>query len=150
MNGSVNILKYMKNSELNKIEESEETHSQYREKLLNMNFYAFFTFLSFIRHVATTEYVPKLELDWTILKDSCNELREMLNEEGLTSWTSTERIEQYYITKNMSDVMFTEPWLTFDDYFIDGCEQLSWSFDDLLKCKETMKFDENGELIWGD
>ena len=78
------------------------------------------------------------------------ELRELLNEEGVTSWTSTERIEEYYRAKNMSDVLFTEPWITFDDYFLDGCEELSWSFDDLLKSKETMKFDEKGELIWGD
>ena len=150
MNGSVNILKYMKDSDTNKIPWTEETHAQYRAKLLNMNMYAFFTFLSFIRHVATTDYVPKLELDWTILRDSCNELRELLNEEGVTSWTSTERIEEYYRAKNMSDVLFTEPWMTFDDYFLDGCEELSWSFDDLLKSKETMKFDEKGELIWGD
>ena len=150
MDGSVNILKYMKDTELNHIEWTDDVERQYREKLINMTMYSYFTFLSFIRHVATTDYVPALEQDWYILRDACNELRRLLNDGYFGTYSYTEKIEEYYRVKNLSDVLFTEPWIAFDEYVLYGCEELSWDFRELIACKNTMKFNEEGVRLWVD
>ena len=46
MDGSVNILKYMKDTKNNRIPWTEEVERQYRQKLLNMTMYSYFTFQS--------------------------------------------------------------------------------------------------------
>lgn len=149
MDGSVNILKYMKDTSVNNIPWTDDMERQYHEKLINMTMYSYFTFLSFVRHVAETDYVPKLEQDWYILRDACNKLREMIQEDGrFEKYSCTEKIENYFVVKNNTDVLFTEPWVDFDDYITKGCEELTWDFDTLLKCKETMKFSEDGDRIW--
>ena len=148
MNGSVNILKYMKNSKINNVAWNDETAEDCRRRLLNMTIYSFFNLLSYIRHVATTDYVPKLKFDWEILRDSCNELREMLKPVYDTDYTYTEKIEEYYIVHHFSDAEFTEPWISLDDYVLNSCEELSWSFEELLKVKENYKFDQEGRRIW--
>lgn len=147
MNGSVNILRYIKEGG-HGIKWSEDVANQYKYMLLNMTMYSYFTLLSFIRHVAATEYVPKLEQDWYLLRDSCNYLRNHLKEFPFSHFLYTEWMEQYYIVKNNSDVMFTEPWISFDRYILDGCEELSYTFNDLLICKNTMRFDRRGVRIW--
>lgn len=149
MDGSVNILKYIKNTKVNHIPWSEDIERQYRDKLINMTMYSYFTFLSFIRHVATTDYVPKSKDDWYILRNACNELRNMIKENGyFESYSYTEKIENYFIVKNNTDVQFTEPWVDFDTYVLDGIEELEWDFDTLLQSKETMKFSEDGVRLW--
>lgn len=148
MNGSVNILKYMRDENICNVKRSKKTEKMYRDNVFNMTMYSYFTFLSFIRHVAETDYVPKLEKDWYLLRDSCNELRKILRDSFFEELTYTEKIEQYYVVKNCSDVLFTEPWYTFDDYVVNGCEEFHFSFLDLLNCKKTMKFSENGVRLW--
>lgn len=145
MNGSVNVLDFMKDMELNKIEWNEEIEAQYRHDILNMTIYSYFTFLSFIRHVASTDYIPALQQDWYLLRDSCNTLREKCLE-YYQSYTYTEKINEYYEVNHHTDVQFTEPWIDFDSYIVDGCEELRWTFDELLKCKDTYKFNEWGVL----
>ena len=140
----------MKDTELNHIEWTDDVERQYREKLINMTMYSYFTFLSFIRHVATTDYVPALEQDWYILRDACNELRRLLNDGYFGTYSYTEKIEEYYRVKNLSDVLFTEPWIAFDEYVLYGCEELSWDFRELIACKNTMKFNEEGVRLWVD
>ena len=147
MDGSVNILKYMKDTESNNIPWTTQVAEQYRTRLINMTMYSYFTFLSFIRHVAETDYVPKLQQDWYLLRDACNELRNMLKER-FSEYSYTEKIENYFIVKNNTDVMFTEPWIEFDEYITNGCEELTWDFETLLKSKETMKFSEKGVRVW--
>lgn len=148
MNGSVNILKYIKDTDLNKVEWTDKVEQRYRGMVLNMTMYSYFTLLSFIRHVSETDYIPKLEMDWYLLRDSCNELREKLRDEYYSTYTYTEKIEEYYVVKNHTDVQFTEPWVTFDDYILNGCEELTWDFNKLISCKETMKFSKEGIRIW--
>ena len=148
MNGSVNILKYIKKGN-HGIVWSEDVSSQYKYMLLNMTMYSYFTLLSFVRHVAETEYIPKLEQDWYLLRDSCSYLRHHLKEFPFSDFLYTEWMEQYYIVKNNSDVMFTEPWVSFDRYVRDSCEELSYTFEELLQCKETMRFDTRGVRVWG-
>lgn len=147
VNGSVNILRYMQDQETSRILHSSGTRRQYREKLLNMTMYSYFTLLSFVRHVAETDYIPRRRYDWYILRESCDELRKMLRE-VFPTYTYTEKIEQYFLVKNHTDVMFTEPWVTFDAYIENGCEELSWNFETLLKSKESMKFSKEGIRIW--
>lgn len=149
MDGSVNILKYMKDTSVNNIPWTDDMERQYHEKLINMTMYSYFTFLSFVRHVTETDYVPKLEQDWYILRDACNELREMIQEDGnFEKYSCTEKIENYFVVKNNTDVLFTEPWVDFDDYIVKGTEELTWDFKTLLESKKTMKFTEEGERIW--
>lgn len=145
MNGSVNILNFMKDIEKNGIKWNEEIESQYRSKVLNMTVYSYFTFLSFIRHVASTEYIPNIEKDWYILKDSCNMLREKC-QEYYPTYTYTEKIDEYYRVHNFTDVQFTEPWVDLDTYIVEGCRELLWSYEELLGCKKTYKFNEWGIL----
>lgn len=147
MNGSVNILKYIKEGK-HKIKWNEKTANHYKYMLLNMTMYSYFTLLSFVRHVVETDYTPKLEKDWYLLRDSCNDLREYLKNFPFSEFLYTEWMEQYYIVKNNSDVLFTEPWISFDKYVINGCEELSYTFEELMRCKDTMKFDERGVRIW--
>lgn len=147
MGGSVNILKYIRDSGLNGIELTEEREERYRGMVLNMAMYSYFTIFSFIRHVAETDYVPRLELDWYLLRDSCNRLRKQAKRH-FRFYTYTEKIEQYYVVKNHTDVMFTEPWIEFDRYIAEGCEELEWGFKELLGCKGKMKFSDKGVRIW--
>lgn len=146
MGGSVNILKYMRDTSANGITWTQEREKGYGDMLLNMTMYSYFTFLSFIRHVAETDYVPKLELDWYILRNSCNKLRKWLKRR-FDKYSYTQKIEQYYLVKNNTDVMFTEPWVEFDSYVKDGCDELGWDFSQLLESKRTMKF-VDGVRVW--
>lgn len=145
MNGSVNILDFMKNKKRHQIEWNEEIEAQYRHTVLNMLVYSYFTFLSFIRHVASTDYVPALELDWYMLRDSCNMLREKCME-YYDTYTYTEKIDEYHNVHTFTDVQFTEPWIDLDTYIIEGCNELSWSFEELMKCKKEYHFNEMGML----
>ena len=54
------------------------------------------------------------------------------------------KIEELFIIKNNTDVQYTEPWITFDDYIMNGCDEFDWDFNTLLDCKNVYKFDENG------
>lgn len=145
MNGSVNVLDFMRDTRRNKVEWNEERENRYRRDVLNMTVYSYFTFLSFIRHVASTEYVPALQTDWYLLRDSCNMLREKCLEYYPT-YTYTEKIDEYYKVHTFTDVQFTEPWVDLDTYIIDGCEELHWSYEELLRCKDIYNFNEWGML----
>lgn len=136
MNGSVNILNYILNSEQNEISWNEETKKQYKYMLLNMTMYSYFTFQAFIKHVKETNYLPEKE-DWIILRDSCNELRTRLKEYPFKEFLYTEWIEQYYLVKNNSDVLFVEPWYEFPEYVQHGSDEFSWSYEKLLSVKEV-------------
>lgn len=144
MDGSVNVLSFMRNTDRNNLEWDEDKESRYRHDILNMTIYSYFTLLSFIRHVASTDYSPKEE-DWLILRNSCDNLRKLCLK-YYPSYTYTEKIDEYYLVHTCSDVQFTEPWIDLDTYISEGCEELSWSFKDLLKCKETYVFNEMGML----
>lgn len=148
MDGSCNILKFIKENET--IEWSDEIKKQYDQKLLNMTVYSFFTFLSFIRHVASTDYVPKLEQDWYLLRDACNWMRKKTRENWNT-YSYMEIVEQLFLVKNNTDVQYTDPWVEFYNYVWhdDMAPEFNWSYEQMLKCKDTYKFDENGRRIDG-
>lgn len=145
MDGSVNILNYMKDTERNNIPWSNEIEERYRKRLLNMTVYSYFNFFSFIRHVAETDYIPKLEEDWYILSNACNELRTKAKELW-EEYLPSEILDEYSNVKNFSDVMFTEPWVSIENYILNGCPELLWSFDMLLESKKKYIFNEKGIL----
>lgn len=146
MDGSVNILKFMKDKDIHGIEWSDSIQQQYDRKLLNMTVYSFFTFLSFLRHVSETDYVPELELDWTMLRDACKSLRDMTRE-NFDKYPYMQKVEELFGIKNHSDVQYSEPWVSFDDYICKDLVYFDWSYDEMLEnCKEKMKF-ENGKLV---
>lgn len=143
MDGSVNILKYIKDINLNHLEWTDEIQAQYEERVLNSTVYSFYTFLSFIRHVASTDYIPALEQDWYLLRDACKALRDECKK-YFDKYSYMRKIEELFLVKNNTDVQYTEPWITFDDYIMNGCDEFDWDFNTLLECKNVYKFDENG------
>lgn len=146
MDGSLNILKWMHDTKNNNVKWDEKCEEEYIAKVLNMTVYSFYTFLSFIRHVATTDYVPKLELDWTLLRDACNGLR-LLTKEHFDKYSYMRRLEELVQVKNFSDVQYSEPWIAFDDYVQNGMEEFEWDFNQLLTVKDRYIFDDNGIFI---
>lgn len=136
MNGSLNSLKYIDDTKTNKLMKTDVYKNDYKFMLLNMTVYSYFTFLSFIEHIKTSDYVPKLELDWTILRDSCNELRQMVLEYW-DEYSYIQKLEEIFKVKNYTDVIYTEPWITFDEYIENGMKEFNWSLDDLMKIKEV-------------
>lgn len=148
MDGSVNFIKYMESDE-SKIEQSDDVRKEIINRTLNMCIYSYYTFLAFLHHVATTDYVPKLELDWTLLRDACNKLREKVKEHW-DEYSYMQKLEELYRVKNMSDVQYAEPWIDFDSYIMKPMQEFEWDFEKLIKCKETYKIDENGNHVYGD
>lgn len=146
MDGSLNILKWIKDTENNKLEWNDSCEQEYVAKVLNMTVYSFYTFLSFIRHVASTDYVPKLELDWTLLRDACNGLR-LLLKENFDKYSYMQVLEELVNVKKFSDVQYSEPWIAFEDYVVNGMEEFDYDFNQLLTVKDTYSFDENGFFI---
>ncbi len=133
MNGSVNILRFIK--ECKTIKKTTAVKEQYRKKLLNMCVYSYYTFFSFLKHVKETKYVPKLEMDWYLLRDSCAELRSMLREE-FDKYSYMEKVEELFGVKAYSDVIYTEPWLEFDRYIREGMDEFEWSYKRLIAEKK--------------
>lgn len=146
MDGSLNILRWMKDTDNNHLIWDQSAEDEYKAKVLNMTIYSFYTFLSFIRHVATTDYVPNLRQDWTILRNACRDLR-LLLKERFSEYTYVQKMEEMINIKNHTDVQYTEPWMSFDDYINNGTEEFEWDFDKLLSVKKNYKFDENGEVL---
>lgn len=145
MSGSVNILKFIRTNKL--IRWNKEIREEYMDRVLNMTVYSFFTFLSFIRHVASTDYIPEEEEHWYLLRDSINSLREECAK-YYSNYDYTQIVDQIHACKHFSDVQFTEPWLTFEEYIQKGMKEMDWSFKQLLNCKKTYRFDENGKRLW--
>jgi hypothetical protein len=133
MNGSVNILKFMRNCKT--LKKDDGTRQDYRAKSLNMCIYSYITFQSFIAHVKETDYVPALELDWTLLRDSCRWLRDNLRKR-YSDYSYIEVISEIVHVIEHSDVLYHEPWYRFDDYILGDVPEFEWSLDDLLKVKE--------------
>jgi hypothetical protein len=111
-----------------------------------MTVYSYFTFLSYIRHLATTDYIPKIELDWTLLRDACNGLR-LLAKENFDKYSYIRRMEEIIQVKNFSDVQYSEPWITFEDYIMNGMEEFEWDYDKILTVKDRYVFDDEGVFV---
>ena len=135
MDGSVNILKFIEDCKTIKM--TDELQKQYDDKLLNMTVYSYYTFLSFLEHIRDTDYIPKLELDWTLLRDACNKLREM-TKENFDKYTYIQKVEQLFTVKNFSDVHFPQSGVEveFDDYINNKMRAFDWDLETLLLTKK--------------
>lgn len=146
MDGSLNILKWIRDTDNNKLEWTAAAEDEYINKVLNMTVYSYYTFLSYIRHIATTDYIPNLELDWIILRDACNGLRKLCLEH-FDKYSYIKKMEDLIGVKNYTDVQYTEPWISFDDYINNGMDEFSYELDDILAIKDKYVFDDAGIFI---
>ena len=134
MDGSVNILKYIR--ECKSIEKTEGLEKEFNNRLLNMTVYSYYTFLSFLEHIRGTDYIPKLTMDWELLRDACDTLRKMTAERW-AEYKYEQKIDELYKVRNHSDVHKPEHIdIEFDDYILNGMDAFSWDLDKLLTTKE--------------
>lgn len=133
MNGSENILKFIKKCKT--VDFDDRAKEDYYHKVLNMTVYSYFTFQAFIAHVKETDYVPKLELDWTLLRDSCKWLRD-ITKKNYKRYTYMQIISELVHVKELSDVQYTDPWYKFDDYINGEVKEFEWDFNKLMTIKE--------------
>ena len=83
---------------------------------LNMNIYAFYNLLDFLREVSMTDYEP-LEEDWYALRNAVKEMRRKLKEKYWDELVYSSVEDMLYEVHHHSDVRFTESWIgTFYDY----------------------------------
>lgn len=139
MDGSVNILKYIKNYKKNKLPWNKEIEDEYSKRILNMTVYSWYSFVSFLDHYCKEDFEP-IELDWTILRDACSKLREYCLKYWDT-YTYYQIFEELYAVKNMSDVQWCnapnyKPELQFNNYILNGCKYFDWSYEDLKAMKQ--------------
>lgn len=150
MDGSVNILNYMKDIRLNNTEWNEEIESEYKNRLLNMTVYSYYTFISFIDHYWTTDFEPTEE-DWDILRYACKELRDRCKE-CWSHYRYYQILGELVHVRENSDVQWcTAPEykheLEFDKYILDGCKYFNWSYEELVKQKEANPEEFGVEVI---
>lgn len=87
-----------------------------KHEYLQMNIYAFYNLLDFLREVSMTDYTP-IEEDWYALRDAVKELRQKLKDKYWDELVYSDIEDQLYNTKHHSDVRFVESWIgTFYDY----------------------------------
>lgn len=139
---SCHVLDFIK--ECKTVKWTEEVERQYKGRVLNMTCYSYYTFMSYIRHVATTDFDPE-EKYWNMLKDACNNLRER-TKEFWGEYFYEQKQDELYRVRNMTDCQITPAWVEFDDYVIKGMEELSWDYSDLIKSKEEYTFNDDGVL----
>lgn len=134
MDGSVNVLKFMR--ECTTIEKTPEREREYKNKLLNMTIYSYYTFLAYLDHIRTSDYIPKLTEDWTLLRDACNALRKMTAEQW-PEYDYMQKIDELYKVWNYSDVQKPQKVdIEFDTYIIKGMDAFNWDLKKLMTTKE--------------
>lgn len=135
MNSAKNILKFIRNCK--SVEWNEITEQDYLDKLLFNTVFSYYTIQTFVTHVRESDYIPPEE-DWERLRNACRWLRNTLKM-YYDRFSYMRVIKELIDVKETSDVMYTEPWYTFEDYMGEEIEELNWSYDDLLGCKPTEK-----------
>ena len=127
-----------------------------KHEILNMNIYAFYNLLKFLREVASTDYDP-LEEDWYALRDNVEKLRTKLRDIYWAEIVYSDVEDMLYSVKHFSDIQFTESWMgTFYDYVNKGfvCntgkrlkEVLSLSYKEMREYCKTLEFDGAGHEV---
>jgi hypothetical protein len=151
MASSNSIIEYfMEYNKKHNIEDQED--EAMKHEVLNMNVYAFYNLLKFLREVASTDYDP-LEEDWIALRDNVKKLRKKLKDVFWEEIVYSDVEDMLYNVKHHSDIQFTESWMgTFYDYMNKG---FWWKKKDILDltykemrafCK-TLEFDGAGHEV---
>jgi len=115
MKSSTSILDFFEEFNKKNDIESEEDEN-FKMRLLNMNIYAFYNLLDFLKEVASTDYIP-LEEDWYALRDAVNHLRDKLKNKYWDEICYSSIEDELFNVRHYSDVRFTESWIgTFFDF----------------------------------
>lgn len=126
----------------------EDQEDEYmKHEYLNMNIYAFYNLLDFLKEVATTDYEP-LEEDWYALRDNVSKLRNRLKDKYWDEIVYSDVEDMLYNIKHYSDVHFTESWIgTFYDYMNKGTNILEMSYKEMRDYAKTLEFDGAGHEV---
>lgn len=143
MHSSCMIFEYYKwfNEYHNIVKEKDEFMKM---EILNINVYAFFNYLSWLKEMSLGWKDDKecIEEDWELYKESLKKL----NAELKVYWNEIVPSDVWQMLtgiKNCSDVRFVESWIgSFENWVENGHETLNMSFKDIKKYCSTLKFDE--------
>lgn len=118
-----------------------------KHEYLNMNIYAFYNLLDFIKEVSATDYKP-LEEDWYALRDNVRRLRSRLKDKYWDEIVYSDIEDMLYQVKHFSDCRFTECWFgTFYDYMNKGTDILDMNYDEMFEYSKSLQFDGAGHEI---
>lgn len=146
MQSSASILDFFEEFNKKNDIESEEDEN-FKMRLLNMNIYAFYNFLDFLKEVASTDYIP-IEEDWYALRDAVNHLRNKLKNKYWDEIVYSSVEDELFNVRHHSDVRFTESWIgTFYDFINKDQELLNINYEEMIKYCKELKFDEAGHEI---
>ena len=121
-----------------------EEDEMMKQELLNMNVYAFYNLLDFLKEVASTDYKP-LEEDWYALRDNVSKLREELINTYWDEIVYSDIEDMLYQVHHQSDVRFTESWIgTFYDYMKEKNDILDMDYNQMMDYCKELKFDQAG------
>ena len=118
-----------------------------KHEYLNMNVYAFYNLLDFIKEVASTDYDP-LKDDWYTLRDNVAKLRKRLKDKYWDEIVYSDIEDMLYQVKHYSDCRFCECWFgTFYDYMNKGTDILKMSYKQMRKYCKELEFDGAGHEV---
>lgn len=140
MKSSFEIIRYMKQfNYINGIIEQEDENMKH--EVLNMNIYAFYNLLDFIKEIATTDYTPVTE-DWYALRNSVDKLRTILKDDYWDELVYSDIEDMLYNVRHYSDCHFCESWIgTFYDYMNYDVGILHMSYETMLEYAHSLEFD---------
>ena len=126
----------------------EDEEDEYmKHEYLNMNVYAFYNLLDFLKEVASTDYEP-LKEDWIALRDNVKKLRQRLKDKYYDEIIYSDIEDMLYNVHHHSDAHFTESWIgTFYDYMNNENNILNMSYDEMRKYCKTLEFDGAGHEL---
>ena len=134
--------------EFNKKNGFEDEEDEFmKHEYLNMNIYAFYNLLDFVKEVSSTDYKP-LEEDWYALRDNVKRLRQRLKDKYWDEIVYSDIEDMLYDIRHYSDVRFTESWIgTFYDYMKEENALLTMSYEQMLNYANELEFDKVGHEI---
>ena len=151
MASSNNIIEYfMEYNKKHGLEDQED--EAMKHEVLNMNVYAFYNLLKFLREVASTDYNP-LEEDWYALRDNVLKLKKKLKDVFWDEIVYSDVEDMLYNVKHHSDIQFTESWMgTFYDYMNKGFwykkkDILNLTYKEMRAFCKTLEFDGAGHEV---
>lgn len=143
MQASVKIFDFMKDFNSNYLPEEKkgEEDEILKHEILNMNIYAFYNFLWFMKDLSEG-WEDCTTHDWKVLRNALCTLKQKL----LPYWAEivpSDISDMLYKVKHHSDVRFIESWIgSFEDYIKKPTDLLLYSFDRLKEYCSKLKFDE--------
>ena len=112
-----------------------------KHEYLNMNVYAFYNLLDFLREVASTDWNP-LEEDWYAIRDAVDQLRQRLVDKYYDEIVYSDIEDMLYNVHHMSDVRFVESWIgTFYDYMKERSFIFDLDYKQMRDYCKTLEFD---------